>query len=67
MEQNKFLDGIIDKVQPVKEAIDKVENATGKKIGDIASDVGEKITDAIREQNPDNNIVDMASKVFGKK
>ncbi|MBR2786419.1 MAG: hypothetical protein IKD76_02865 [Clostridia bacterium] len=67
MEQNKFLDGILDKVQPVKEVIDKVEDATGKKIGDLAGDVGEKITGAIKEQNPDNNIVDLASKVFGKK
>lgn len=67
MEQNAFLDGVLNKVQPVKEVIDKVENATGKNIEEIASDVGERITDAIKEQNPDNNIVGLASKVFGKK
>lgn len=67
MEQNKILDELIDKVPQVKSAIDKVEDATGKKIETIADEVGEKITDAIKEKNPDSNIVDIANKFFGKK
>ena len=50
MEENKVVDEILDKVPQVKEAVEKVENATGKKIEDIAGEIGEKITEAVKEK-----------------
>ena len=53
----------------VKETIEKVESATGKKIEDIASEIGQKITNTIKEQNPGEEIPsigDFANKIFGK-
>ena len=70
MEDNKVLDELLDKVPQVKEAVEKVENATGKKIEDIASEVGKKITDAVKytdEEDAKGAIGEIANKLFGKK
>ncbi len=66
MEENEFLEGIIEKVKPVKEVIDKVEGATGKTIKDIASNVGEKLADSMKEGSYKNTLVDCASKILKK-
>ena len=60
----------MEKVPKAKEAVEKVEEVTGKKIEDIASEVGEKITDAIKENGQDDPkevIGNIAGKIFGKK
>lgn len=70
MGDNKIIDGIIDKVPQAKEAVKKVEEATGKKIEDIAGEVGNKITDAIKEQggdDPKEVLGNIAGKIFPKK
>ena len=69
MEDNKVLDGIIEKVPQVKEVVEKVENVTGKKIENIASEVGEKITEAMKEQgqgDPKEVLGNIAGKLFNK-
>ena len=50
MGDNVFIDAVVGKIPQAKEAAHKVEEATGKKIEDIASEVGTKISDAIKEQ-----------------
>lgn len=73
MDQNKLVDDILDKVPKVKEAVEKVENATGKKIENIAGEIGEKISEAVKENNNGENVDpkvvvgDIANKLFGKK
>lgn len=73
MDQNKLVDDILDKVPQVKEAVKKVENATGQKIENIAGEIGEKISEAVKENNNGENIDqkdvvgDIANKLFGKK
>lgn len=73
MDQNKLVDDILDKVPKVKEAVEKVENATGKKIENIAGEIGEKISEAVKENNngenvdPKDVVGDIANKLFGKK
>lgn len=70
MENNMLVDGLLEKVPQVKEAVEKVENATGKKIEDIAQEVGGKITDAIKEngqEDPKEVLGNIAGKIFGKK
>ncbi len=69
MENNKIIDGLIDKIPQAKEAIEKVEGATGKKIGDIAGEIGDKINDVIKENNNGEEIKsigDIANKLFKK-
>lgn len=70
MEENKIVDGILEKVPQVKDAVEKVENATGKKIEDIASEVGGKISEAMKEngqENPKEVLGNIAGKLFGQK
>jgi uncharacterized protein YoxC len=70
MADNKVVDEILEKVPKAKEVAQKVEEATGKKIEDIASEVGEKITDAMKENGQDDPkevIGNIAGKIFGKK
>lgn len=70
MADNKVVDEILEKVPKAKEVVQKVEEATGKKIEDIASEVGEKITDAMKENGQDDPkevIGNIAGKIFGKK
>lgn len=70
MGDNKVIDGIVEKIPQVKEAVEKVEKATGKKIEDIANDVGEKINEAIKEKGEDTPkevIGNIANKILGKK
>ncbi len=69
MENNKIIDGLIDKIPQAKDAIEKVESATGKKIGDIADDIGGKINEVIKENNNGEEIKsigDIANKIFKK-
>ena len=69
MENNMLVDGLLEKVPQVKGAVEKVENATGKKIEDIAQEVGGKITDAIKEngqEDPKEVLGNIAGKIFGK-
>lgn len=69
MENNKIIDELIDKIPQAKEAIEKVEGATGKKIGDIAGEIGDKINDVIKENNNGEEIKsigDIANKLFKK-
>ena len=47
MGDNKIIDEIMDKVPKAKEAVEKVEEATGKKIEDIANEVGLSVSAAI--------------------
>lgn len=70
MGDNVFIDGIMNKVPKVKEAAEKVEQATGKKVEDIASEIGEKVTEAIKEQGQDSPkevLENIAGKIFNKK
>ena len=73
MEENNVVDEILEKVPQVKEAVEKVEEATGKKIEDIAGEIGEKITEVVKEKNngeevdPKGVVGDIANKLFGKK
>ena len=70
MGDNKVIDGIVEKIPQVKEAVEKVEQATGKKIGDIANEVGGKINEAIKEQGedpPKEVFGNIANKLLGKK
>ena len=60
----------MDKVPKAKEAVEKDEEATGKKIEDIANEVGEKITEAVKEQtgdDPKEVLGNIANKLMGKK
>ena len=69
MENNKIIDGLIDKIPQAKDAIEKVESATSKKIGDIADDIGGKINEVIKENNNGEEIKsigDIANKIFKK-
>ena len=59
MEDNKVLDELLDKVPQVKEAVEKVENATGKKITDAVKDAD--------EEDAKGAIGEIANKLFGKK
>lgn len=54
MGDNIIIDGIMGKIPQAKEAVQKVEEATGKKIEDIANDVGTKIGDAVKGQTGDD-------------
>ena len=70
MGDNVFIDGIMNKVPKVKEAAEKVEQATGKKVEDIASEIGEKVTEAIKEQGQDSPkevLENIAGQFFNKK
>lgn len=70
MEDNKIIDGIMDKIPQVKGAVEKVEGATGKKIEEIASDIGGKIKEAAgqdKDNNGKSDLQDMAEKFLGKK
>ncbi len=70
MGDNKIIDEIVEKVPQVKQAVEKVESATGKKIENIASEIGEKVTDAIKEQGKDDPkevFGNIANKIFNKK
>lgn len=70
MGDNKLIDGILEKVPQVKETVEKVEQATGKKMSDIASEVGGKINEAIKEKGEDSpkEVFDnIANKLLGKK
>ena len=70
MEDNKIIDGIMDKIPQVKDAAQKVEQATGKKIGDIANELGGKIKEAAgqdKDNNGKSDLQDMAEKFLGKK
>ena len=69
MENNKIIDVLIDKIPQAKDAIEKFESATGKKIGDIADDIGGKINEVIKENNNGEEIKsigDIANKIFKK-
>lgn len=69
MGDNKIIDTVIDKIPQAKEAIGKVEEATGKKVEEIASDVGNKISDAIKEQGGEDSKAvfgNIAGKIFNK-
>ncbi|MCR5146548.1 MAG: hypothetical protein K6B70_04305 [Clostridia bacterium] len=69
MENNMLVDGLLEKVPQVKDAVEKIENATGKKVEDIAQEVGGKITDAIKEngqEDPKEVLGNIAGKIFGK-
>ena len=68
MEPNKLIDDVLEKVPKMKETVEKVENATGKKIENVASEIGEKITDAIKNNDGNNQkgaIGHAANKLFG--
>ncbi len=70
MGDNKIIDEIMDKVPKAKEAVEKVEEATGKKIEDIANEVGGKITEAVKEKagdDPKEVLGNIANKLMGKK
>ena len=70
MGDNKVIDGIVEKIPQVKEVVEKVEQETGKKIGDIANEVGGKINEAIKEQGEDSPkevFGNIANKLLGKK
>ena len=69
MGDNMIIDGIMDKIPQAKEAVQKVEEATGKKVQDIASEVGTKISDAIKEQggeDPKAVFGNIANKLLNK-
>ena len=70
MGENIILDGIINKVPQVKETVEKIKEATGKKIENVACEVGGKITDAIKEQggeDPKEVFENLKDKLFMKK
>lgn len=70
MGDNKIIDEIMDKVPKAKEAVEKVEEATGKKIEDIANEVGGKITEAVKDKagdDPKEVLGNIANKLMGKK
>ena len=69
MGDNIIIDGIMGKIPQAKEAAKKVEEATGKKIEDIAGEVGTKIGDAVKEQTgeePKAVLGNIASKLLHK-
>lgn len=69
MGDNKIIDAVIDKIPQAKDAIGKVEETTGKKVEEIASDVGNKISDVIKEQSgeaPKDVFGNIAGKIFNK-
>ena len=70
MGDNKIIDGILEKAPKVKEAVEKVESTTGKKVEDIANEIGNKIKE-VATKDEDNNgksdLQDMAEKFLGKK
>jgi len=69
MADNKIIEELKERIPQIKEGIDKVEDITGGKIQDIAQEIGGKITDAINENNKENDkgpIGDIANKLFGK-
>lgn len=69
MGDNKIIDAVIDKLPQAKDAVQKVEEATGRKVEEIASDVGNKIGDAIKEQggeDPKAVFGNIAGKIFNK-
>ncbi len=70
MGDNMIIDGLLEKAPKVKEAVEKVENATGKKIADVANEIGGKIKDAAikdEDNNGKSDLQDMAEKILGKK
>lgn len=70
MGDNMIIDGLLEKAPKVKEAVEKVENATGKKIEDVANEVGGKLKDAVlkdEDGNGKSDLQDMAEKFLGKK
>lgn len=70
MGDNKIIDEIMDKVPKAKETVENVEEATGKKIEDIANEVGGKITEAVKEKagdDPKEVLGNIANKLMGKK
>ena len=69
MEDNKILNDIIGKIPQAKETVEKIENATGKKIENIAGEIGGKIVDAIKEngqEDPKNVFNNMKDKLLFK-
>lgn len=69
MGDNMIIDGLLEKAPKVKEAVEKVENVTGKKIEDVASDVGGKLKDVVlkdEDGNGKSDLQDMAEKIFKK-
>ena len=70
MEDNMIIDGLLEKAPKVKDAVEKVENVTGKKLQDVANEIGDKIKE-VASKDEDNNgksdLQDMAEKFLGKK
>ena len=69
MGDNMIIDGLMDKIPQAKEAVQKVEEVTGKKVEDIASEVGIKISDAIKDQggeDPKAVFGNIANKLLNK-
>ena len=70
MGDNMIIDGLLEKAPKVKDAVEKVENVTGKKIQDVANEIGDKIKE-VASKDEDNNgksdLQDMAEKFLGKK
>ena len=54
MGDNMIIDGILEKAPKVKDAVEKVENVTGKKIEDVANDVGGKLKDVVLKDEDGN-------------
>ena len=70
MGDNQILDGLLEKAPKVKEAVEKVEEATGKKVEDLANEIGDKIKEAVSKDEDNNgksDLQDMAEKFLGKK
>lgn len=69
MGDNMIIDGLLEKAPKVKDAVEKVENVTGKKIEDVANDVGGKLKDVVlkdEDGNGKSDLQDMAEKFFKK-
>jgi hypothetical protein len=69
MGDNMIIDGLLEKAPKVKEAVEKVENVTGKKIEDVANDVGGKLKDVVlkdEDGNGKSDLQDMAENFFKK-
>ena len=69
MGDNMIIDGLLERAPKVKDAVEKVENATGKKIEDVANEVGGKLKDVVLKDEDGNgkcDLQDMAEKMFKK-
>ena len=69
MGDNMIIDGLLERAPKVKDAVEKVENATGKKIEDVANEVGGKLKDVVlkdEDGNGKSDLQDMAEKMFKK-